>query len=240
MSIDLSVYVGERREQLIKLGDAVGSVPVQQCADGFAIALASHAPKLYTLGYVDADGAFLGALCAESKRLCIARPEIVRGKTAARSALRREVKEAKALRMDQRAALDATLSAEQDKLPPAVLAAARLVLRDTESAGADADALKLQLLALATIFEHADLAAPLAERNASGAAAALRAQAARVDAADAASHVGRGATHQTAEIDLIDGLMIERLRAIRKIARRAAVRLGDPSIAAAFSLDALD
>jgi hypothetical protein len=39
-------------------------------------------------------------------------------------------------------------------------------------------------------------------------------------------------------LDLIDGLIIEQLRSIRKIARRAATRVGDPTIADAFSLDA--
>ena len=239
MSVDLSVYVGERREGLVGSGRHVGSEVVQGVADGFANALGTHAGALKEAGYRDKDGEVLAELCAESKRLCEERPEVARGKSAARDALRREVKAGKQLRLDRRVSLEAVLDIDGDGLEAALVDRARRVLRETASSGDDAQTLGQQLVALATMYEAPALATLLDERGGAGGAAALRAQAKRLDEAAAGAQVGLGTREETEVLDLNDGLMLERMRAIRKIARRAAVRRGEPALAEAFSLAGL-
>jgi hypothetical protein len=239
MALDLSGYVGEQRAGLIVAGRSYGSEAVQEAAELYANALKTHAGALYRFSYADKDGARLAELCVESKRLCEERPEVARDKSAARASLRAEVKAAKQERQDRRVTLETVLSADSDGLAAEVVRRARQVLADTASAGDDVDRLELQLLALAASYEVAELVPLLDARGGAGGAVALREQAKRLDEAQAAASLGRGTAEETALLDLIDGLMLERLRAIRKIARRASTRLGDPSIADAFSLAVL-
>ena len=240
MKINLEKYTDDRRAKLIELGRPYASGVLQTTAAAFINALLLQAAKLKDVGYADEDGERLGALGALSKEASEARPEIARDRSAARRDARAQVKAAKQLRLNARAILEAALGAAQDDLSVEQLAPYEATLAQTSSAGADVPKLKLQLLSLADTIELSTLKARIKARGGADLPAKLRAQAAALDAAHAAAQVRTGTPEQTATLDLIDGLMIEQLRAIRRLARRAATHHGDPSIADAFSLAALD
>lgn len=240
MKITLDKYTGARRAALIELGRAYASDALQTIADSFINALSLHAAKLPDVGYADEDNERLVALNTLSKAESAARPTIARDRTAARTTARAEVKAAKQLRLNARTKIEAALNAAQDDLSVDQIAPYEATLAQTSSAGADVPKLKLQLLSLADTIDLSTLKAKIKARGGADLPAKLRAQAAALDAAHAAAQVRTGTPEQTATLDLIDGLMIEQLRAIRRLARRAATHHGDPSIADAFSLAALD
>jgi hypothetical protein len=240
MKIDLDKYAGERREQLTLLGRPYASDAVQDVAGAFMNALVLHGPALMGSGYVDEDGERLAALYALSKAELVARPELARERTDARKAARLAVKASKRQRLDARTMLEVSLDAAKDDVEGSKLEPYRTILSQTATAGADAAALKLQLIALADAFDLPALKTYILARNGAGLGAQLRTQAEQLDRDHHAALVRQGTPEHTAKLDLIDGLLIERLRAIRKIARRASTRVGDPTIADAFSLAALD
>lgn len=108
----------------------------------------------------------------------------------------------------------------------------------TTWASADPDTLRRQLGVLAgVITDNPDIAAAIP--NAEALATELTTASATIQAAHAVKPIGGGTPIETAQLDLVDGLIVELCRAARRAARAAARALGRPEIAKAFELKVL-
>lgn len=239
MSEDLSKIVGERREELRGQGVRVGSDVVQAVGQRFENALVTHGATLEDFGYVGRTGARLRSRVAQSVALTQARPEVARGKTSARAQAGAAHRAAKNTHRRYHAVIEAALGDVRDAVPEETWRGFKLVLDQTRTVGASAQVLGRHMVSLAGLAEASELAAALTERKAGGAGAELRSAAASMAADVAAAKLERGTKAESEEIDVLDGLIIEDLRSIRKIARAAATDLGQQHIAEAFALPEL-
>ena len=137
----------------------------------------------------------------------------------------------------------AVLGEARDELKLSSAEGAREAARRVEAglglhatAGADAELLAVQLEALATLLDLAAVKQVL-ELAEQPLVAQARAAATAVRAADAKTVRRAGEAQQW--LDLLDGLLMRRVRQARKAARAAARELGDAQVAAAFELKTL-
>ena len=194
MSEDLTKYSGDRRVELRKIGLTVGSDVVQRVAQRVLNGLVEHGAALGGFGYLDRSGQRLQSRLEQSVELTSARPEVARGKTAARKQAGEAFRAAKKVHRRLHTLVEGSLAEVRDALPEEQL-------RGVEDAGAQ-----------------------------------LRSASASMTADVAAAQLERGTKAESEEIDVLDGLIIEDLRHIRRIARSAADELGRPDIAEAFAL----
>lgn len=114
-----------------------------------------------------------------------------------------------------------------------------VALRTGSSSGADADRLREQLQALRSPLARPDVAAVTADRGGPAVLAAIDASIAELRTIEQARPTKRGTPAQTERLDLIDGIIVENVRALRRAVRSLARALGQPALAEAFELRAL-
>jgi hypothetical protein len=236
MSEDLTKYVGERRLELRAVGVRVGSDVVQQVAQRVLNGLVTHGAALGGFGYLDRSGQRLQSRHDQSVELTSARPEVARGKTATRVQAGEAFRSAKKVHRRLHALVDGALSEVRDALPAEQFSRYALTVKQTRAVGASPQALQRNMVSLASVAEAPELADELKARGVADAGAQLRSAAAAMTADVAAAQLERGTKAESEEIDVLDGLIIEELRSIRRIARNAADELGRPDIAEAFAL----
>lgn len=240
MSEDLSKYVGGRRLELRAVGVRVGSDVVQRVAQRVLNGLVEHGAALGGFGYLDRSGQRLQSRLDQSVELTSARPEVARGKTATREQAGQAFRAAKKVHRRLHTLVEGSLAEVRDALPEEQLGRYALTLKQTRAVGASPQALQRNMVSLASVAEAPELAEELKLRGVADAGAQLRSAAASMTADVAAAQLERGTKAESEEIDVLDGLIIEDLRRIRRIARSAADELGRPDIAEAFSLAELN
>lgn len=240
MSEDLSKYEGERREELRAQGMGVGSDAVQQVGARVMNALPTHAAALARHGYVARLGERLAARLEQSVALTAARPEVARDKGAARAQAAASFKASKQEHKRVYTLVVEGLRDARDVTPADVWRKLSADAEAVRSVGASPAVLYRNMLGLAALAQAPELADAMEERGAQSAGAELAAQARALKADTDAAQLGRGTKVESEEIDVLDGLIIEDLRSLRRIARSAASALGNPEIAAAFALDELN
>ena len=239
MSEDLSRFKGERREELRGVGLRNGSDKVQSVGQGVVNALRDHGATLADYGYVARAGTRLEARLKQSVELTTERPDIAREKTATRDQAAVAHKEAKQLHKRLHTVVGAALDDVRDDVPAEQWRAYKLTLDQTRSVGASPQVLGRHMASLAGVAQAPELVEALKERGAADAAAQLTSGAASMRADVDAAQLERGTKAESEEIDVLDGLIIEDLRSIRRFARSAAAALGRPQLAEAFDLSEL-
>lgn len=117
--------------------------------------------------------------------------------------------------------------------------AIEVALRIGSSSGADADLLREQLQALRSPLARLDVAAVTADRGGPAVLAAVDASIAELRTIEQSRPTKRGTPAETERLDLIDGIIVENVRALRRAIRSLARALGQPALAEPFELLAL-
>lgn len=237
--MDLNKIKGQRRAALIDSGARFGSPTINAQIDLTLSALPDHQDVLKRYGLADKDATELVWLRAESTTLLQDRPEVAREASEARKVTQTRFASLKRLRLRGRDVLSASVEGAQDELDEEALLGVRQVIERTARAGDDAALLAQQVRQLADALDHAELIDEVNERGGAGLAQELRDGALALEQANQSSQRPLGTPAETALLDLMDGLALERLRRIRRAARRAAAEEGKPEIAKLFELSHL-
>lgn len=233
-------FKGERREALLRLGQRFGTQQVQDQTDAYLLALVDQEDKLIEHGGLsERDVEEMTALREQSREAGELRPEVARASSLARAEARAQEKALKATRLKARTLLIAALEVLEDEEEEQTLRPLRAIMTETSSAGSDLTTLSKQARALAGVLESPTLKDQVKARRGTKLAKALRDGAAALDTASANSMRPKGTPVETAQLDLLDGLLIERLRRVRRAARSASTTLGDPTLAQLFAWDHL-
>lgn len=240
MSEDLSRFEGERREELRLTGARVGSDVLQRVGQRVLNALPTHASALAGFGYVARQGERLGSRLEQSVALTTARPEVARDKSGARAQAAATFKASKQEHKRVWTLVDASLREAREVVPEETWRRLWAGAQAARPVGASPAALYRNMQALAAVAQASELADALRERGAEDAGAGLITQSHALKADTDAAQLERGTKVESEEIDVLDGLLVEDLRSLRRIARAASAALGNPAIAAAFAIDELN
>lgn len=237
--MDLDKIIGKRRVILIDNGNRFGSPIINAQIDQTLALLPAHLETLKRYGLADREGAELAWLRAESEALLQVRPEVARAADEARKLTQLRFASLKRLRLRGRDILTAGLEAVVDTTEEEALLGVQQAMAQTARAGDDAALLCTQARQLADALEDGAVSAEVNERGGAGLAEELRDGALALEQANQSSQRPLGTPAETALLDLMDGLALERLRRIRRAARRAATEEGKPEIAKLFELSHL-
>ena len=228
------------REEIIRIGRRFGSSFTADQARRTLNAQAEHGPRIAGRGYTPAHNAKLG-WCADALAVADVGRLSGRGERKTNDGLLLDaMRRGKVARFDLVALLGGAADdlAEQGGADEDVHAA-RVVLAQTSSTGADALALAAQLDRLAATADRPAVAAWTTAAEAAGAGPAARAIATELRTLEARTVVPLGTPEETQRLDLIDGTIVRLVRLARRAARAAAKAHGDPALANAFELTAL-
>lgn len=232
--MDLANLPKTIREQALRIGSTTGSASVIDEVQRSLQAQDKHEAALKEHGWAVGDRAYL----EQGRDALIAalgsREQVAQTRGEGMKTLRELRLGGKEARRDARAAL--ALAADDLLLGDDEASAARVeaALDKTSKSGADLDVLAGQLDALAAVAALAPVAKALKARGEDKLAARLEALAAELRQGALDAPRLKGAHAESEQINLLDGLLVLKLRRIRDVARRAARKLSSPAIAQDF------
>jgi hypothetical protein len=242
MTFDLSTIPAATREEQIRIGRQYSSRDTLDQANQTLGALDTYDKALAAEGFIPADGTRLAAARDLLAEAGVDREAVRGSKKATSRAYGDAMKEGKAKRLRARTILENTRAALLEGGAPGAPEAAREVdatLRQTQTAGDDAEALARQLDQLAQTLSASGVRAEAKSRGGAQALADLGASASALRAAAQQGATVQGTPAETQRLDHLDGIIVGLVRRARKAARSAAQQLGDPAIATAFELTKL-
>lgn len=244
MPLQTETMSARARAKRIKVGRNYGSTRTLAQADDSLKAFDDLTPELQAQvaehGYAAADRTELGDGRDALLESGIQREEAQADSEALTKAYGEALKRGKGARRRAEAVLRRArdvLDEQADGEPGAQ--AIEVALRTGSSSGADADLLREQLQGLRTPLARPDVAAVTAERGGPAVLAALDASVAELRTIEQARPTKRGTPAETERLDLIDGIIVENVRALRRATRSLARALGQPALAKPFELRAL-
>lgn len=239
LDAELAALPADLREGYIRVGRQYGSDATLGQADRTLNGCAQYGAQVAAEGFSAADAQAL-AHWRDGLVLAMGGRSGARvGRKSTNQDLVAAMKAAKARRMSARSVLKSVPSKLRAlNTDDGRSAAGRVegVLGQTESAGADPKKLAGQLDLLAGMLDDAAVQGVVEAGLAASKAAVVRAAATSVRTAEAKRSVPAGTPQETQRMDLLDGLIIERVRAARSAARAASREAGDPAIEKAFEL----
>jgi hypothetical protein len=237
MPFDRSTIAPAEQLRLIAIGREFGSSDVRDQANLTLKALETYGPLLAEHGFTLADAKELRNARDAHVQIDLAREQARKDRKVRNAATLEAIKAGKKVRRTARASL---LGARRRLAVAGDAEAAREIdgiLAHTQRSGADADALAIQLDQLATVLTIEAVRDALP--NAAALESSLATHAAAIRAAAAASASQRGTKTETELLDLLDGYIVDLVRAARHAARAAAEATGNPAVSDAFELTAL-
>lgn len=238
MPYDVSPLAAAERRRLIVIGMQFGSDDALAQGRQTLNALSTHAAVLADFGFEAADVTELAAACDGLVEAGVGREGARSDRKATNAAVLDAMFVGKSQRMAARAALvNARRRLAKSGGNEALIRSIEATLDRTRSAGADPEELATQLDQLRTTLVTPGVAGMLRNAEALAATLTTRAEALRIATAQAAGP--RGTPEQTEVVNVLDGLIVELVRAARLAARAAARERGQPAIAKAFELTAL-
>jgi hypothetical protein len=242
MSLDLDKMPQAERRNCIKLGEQFGSQDTLDQANQTLKACGTHAATIAKFGFT----------AKQAKRLEEARDGLVEagvGRDAAKGskkvnsqAYKAAMNQGLTARITARTVLQAVaedLAGSDDAAAVNALHNARAALMQTPVAPADADPLANQLTTLVSALKQKDVAGAAADQGGPEAAAEAEAAIAALRKADQEAVGVRGTPVETAQLDLLDGIIVQLVRRARRAAVAAGKQFGNPALAEAFKLDKL-
>lgn len=241
MAVDPNLIAPVEKARLIRIGAGFGSADTQAQADITINAATKQLSLIRGHGFPEAKLVMLTEVRELSRTASVDREGARTDRKVTNAALLDATRAGKAARLRVRNNLESARSDLAMFGGADAPAAANLidgVLARTRTAGADAKALGEQLQQLHDTLANAAVRAAIGEE-----AATLETELATcvtaLDVARSANASARGTRTETEWIDLLDGLLVELVRAARRAARSAAKALGQPALADEFELSAL-
>lgn len=232
--MDLTKLPKTLREQALRIGATTGSTGVIDEVQRSLQAQAKHEASLKQHGFSDADRTYL----EQGRDALIAalgsRAQVVQSRGDEVKTLRAVRLEGKEGRRDGRAALE--LAADDLLLAGDEASAERVeaALAKTGKSGADMDVLADQLDVLGAAAAEPAIAKALKARGEDKLGARLKSLAAGVRQAALDAPRLKGTHAESEQINLLDGLLVLKLRRVRDVARRASRKQSSPAIAQDF------
>lgn len=242
VKIQLENVSAEKAAQLIKVGQRYGSGPVKEQAEQILGAFAQHKGVMVRYGFTEEDAEEIAQLVTMYPANLEERANKKVGRTVTSAALRAHVKGGKQARLRGRAMLEAVgnrLAAGQSAATDPKADAARLItatLSQTDALSREVEVLLSQLRLIAHCWTSKIIATEAAKRGGDEVIALLQAQIQTLDASLSDIQQAQTTSADTQRLDLIDGLIIERVREANRAAKVAAKTEGNPALADAFKL----
>jgi hypothetical protein len=232
--MDLANLPKTIKEQALRIGSTTGSSSVIDEVQRSLQAQAKHEAVLKDHGWTVADRTYLEQGRDALVAALGSREQVTQTRGEAMKTLRELRLEGKEERRDGRAVL--ALAADDLLLSGDEASATHIeaALDKTSKSGADLDVLAGQLDALAGVAALAPVAKALKARGEDKLAPRLKALAAKLRQGALDAPRLKGAHAESEQINLLDGLLVLKLRRIRDVARRAARKLSSPAIARDF------
>lgn len=245
--MDLKQYVGKRREELVQLGRLWGSLTVQEQANAFLALLIEHEEVMAQYGILTEDRKELALLEALYPKELEGRTDKKLGNTLTNKTLQEILNRAYSARRGSRSLLVIV----QNRLGASDIAGAdpedalderlkvELILQATARKPREAQSAREQLRVLSDCLALPITAQIAAQRGADRLQKALKTSITALDSAIDEVQQQTSTAEQTEQLDLIDGLIVERLREIARVAKTAAKEEGRPQLAVSFRLSIL-
>lgn len=243
MPLQLDEMSARARGNYTKTGRGFGSTLTLTQADDTLSALDGLGPereaKLAEFGYAPTDKQDLIDARAALLESGVLRDAAEAEAEAATKAYEAALKRGKQARRQAQAVLIGSRNGLEEQGVEAAVQAIDVALGGGSSSGADADKLIGQLQGLRIPLAREDVAAVAAARGGPAAIAAIDASIAELRAIEQVRPTKHGTPAETERLNLIDGIIVERARSIRRAARAMALALGQPAIAEPFELKGL-
>ncbi len=237
MPFDASLMVAAERRRLVAVGLQFGSDDTLGQGRLTLNAFTRHG-VIADFGFDEADAAELSDACDALVAAGVGREEARTDRKVTNVAALDAMFAGKSQRMAARAALTgARRRLVRVAGSEALIRSIDATLERTRSAGLDPDELATQLDQLRATFGLPGVSAVVRNAEALTGGLATRADALRIAVGQAARP--RGTPEETELVNLLDGVVVELVRAARLAARAAARELGQPAIARAFELSVL-
>ncbi|HEY8428842.1 MAG TPA: hypothetical protein VIL20_10725 [Sandaracinaceae bacterium] len=238
MPVDPASVAPEARAQAIKIGEDFGSDDVLAQLDVSILNADKHAASLSSFGWPATQTQKLRDLRAMIRAALVQRAAAKAAKKVTNAALRQAVSEGKIARSAARGALNTARNELFEKGKLELVNRIDALLAVTASSGAKPTPLAEQLGNLGELLTHPEVVSILGDSAASiqnRVSTALTGLEVAIESKDRP----HGTPPETEDVNLLDGLAVIALRALRKVARTAARAEGRPEIAAAFELNHL-
>jgi len=239
MALDLDKIPQPLRGKLIKLGEQFGSQDTLDQANQTLAAHKKHAEALKGSGFAAKHAKELEDARDGLVNAGVGRETAKGKKKATGKAYVDAMNQALAARLNARAVLAGVQEDLEGSTGAAAAAAERAVvaaLSQTRVAADKAEPLAQQLVQIRDLLQDKVVAAEAAEQGGPEAIAALEGAIAALRKADQEDVGGRGTPVETETLDLLDGVIVQRVRRARRAAVAAAKRLGNPALVEAFKL----
>lgn len=242
MPTDLNTIPAATRDAQIKLGRQYGSSDTLAQANQILKALESYASALANEGFIADDIARVVEARDMLLTAGVGRERARGGKKVLSQAYLDAMATGRAKRLRARAVLDNTMGILAESSAPTAPDAVRAIkatLRQTHSAGDDAETLAGQLDQLAATLGLAHVNVEASKRGGAQSIADLTSSAAELRKAAQQDATLLGTPAETQLLQHLDGIIVGLARRAHKAARSAAKQLGNPAIGAAFKLNKL-
>lgn len=230
--MDLQKVSAEQRLHYVKIGKQFGSLEVRDAAEVLLAGCEKHAEALEAFGFDPTQAQALRGLVRQYPADLERRALTQEARATLGGALRRQLKQARQLRLQGKARLMvASLNTDLSEDVRAAVERAQDTtahLKDKE----DADAVAAQLKAIEAAL--AQVAPKEALRG------ALSAGMEALEQAREAHNLQVGTVADTEQLNLLDGVIVTYMRAANRVAKAAAKALGQPAIAHDLSLKKLN
>jgi hypothetical protein len=241
MAVDPNRIAPVEKARLIRIGAGFGTADAQAQADITINAATEKLSLIRGHGFAEAKLVMLTEIRELSRTASVDREGARTDRKVTNAALLDATRAGKAARLRVRSNLegargDLAMFGGAAALP--AVNAIDAALASTRTAGADAKALGEQLQQLHDLLAHATVRAAVGE-EAGTLETELATCVTALEVARSANASARGTRTETEWIDLLDGLLVELVRAARRAARSAAKALGQPALADEFELNAL-
>jgi hypothetical protein len=230
---------GPRRQALIKLGLRWASPLVKAQANAFLGQLQTHQPTLETYGLVPEDVVELAGWEAQYPEQMGEREDKQLGNKLTSRLLKALLVDAGAARTRGRVRLkeaEPRLASAEGEGSQALHHVQEALQKTSRKPKDDPEAMASQLRLLAGALALTAVMDVVRPRGGEAALAALEKSAEAISQAVADMAQRTSTTALTERLDLLDGLIVERLREIGRVAKEAAKETGSPALAEAFLL----
>lgn len=240
MAFDPTLIAPEEKVRLRRIGASFGSSDALAQADVTLKYATKHISILPMHGFGPVQLAQLEDARAASIAQGVQRADTRTGRKVTKTALLDAMFAGKSVRMRARTIYTnarGTLAAAGNQ--PASVRTIDSVLAATSSAGSDSDELATQMQQLQNLLTDTAIRGAVGEEVATALETDLRTRRDALLIARGEGASTRGTPTDTDLIDLIDGVIVELVRAARRAARSAARELGQPAIADELQLNEL-
>jgi hypothetical protein len=240
--MDVNTVTGARRAKLIKMGKGWGSPQVKAQANMFLGSFKTHQTTLERHGLLSEDVVELAGWVAMYPEQQEEREDKQLGNKLTSRLLQSLMKEAESARRLGRLRLgeaEPRLKAVEGEENKALQQVQEVLSKTARKPQDDPGALAAQLRLLAGALRLAEVLEIARRRGGEEALAGLERAEAALSEAVAEMEQRTSTKAQTEALDLLDGLIVERLREIGRVAKEAAKREGSPALAEAFQMKLL-